>query len=638
MDAAGSNPDDLDVRLRWPESEDEASAPPYRGGSRSERVDTAPGQDVTSGPGGPEQLPLGSELVRSLSPASTRSPATADGNHAALAAIALRLDALTSATALLRNSVNDRLTEYGEQALRVQAASGRDLEDYRRLHDRSLTEIDAGLTASEEALHRLERATTDAITDLDRISRHFDSRLDRVQELVTDVANAPAPAPTDLGPVLDHIGGLAEQSDRVSAQLGALLGRPEPDLTAVRDGLGEVLAEVQDFSRRPEPVATDLSPVLETLDAVQDALERLAVRPETPPADLTPVEADLALLRDSMEDLAARPAPPPTDLTPVQEGLAAVQRTVEQLAAQPDPEPLDVGPILEILEDVRAGMEELARRPEALAADRASLDERLSHIQHTVEQIGSQEAPAIDLIPIQDTLDGIQAALDHLANDLPHVADTKSSISPEDQAQVLTGLDRVERALTAMAASVVGPDTSEAALGELNETIGRLSEAQAEDLERVLDSVEDVATTQTNIRDAVQSLATTQQAASESQSAALIDLGERLKDELARASAPTMEVDRSDLEAVVRQVASEIVERLDATTFALIDEVQSVTKSVDALRRRIAVRVRREPELSEAAVAAIADAVARQVSAGSPSVPRQVSEGPTPRPRRRPTA
>lgn len=423
---AGPPPDDLDVRLRWPVV-DEA---PLTAAPRRSR----PRQTVAASEGDSRGTALDDQFDTSLGDASrslstelARAWPSLDSTQAALAAIALRLEALTNATALLRNSVNDRLTEYGEQALRTQSTSGRNLEDYQRLQDQALANIESGLTVSEEALYRLEASTAGAMAELDRLSGHFDVRMDRVQELVEEVAGRQALEASDLAPVLDGLEGLSERSTQLGAQLSTLLGRAE----------------------------ADMGPVHQALAGIEEVLEGLAQQPAAPSVDFSHLEAALARIEESLEVVAR---PPDSDDTAVHQAL-----------------------------------------------------------------------------------------------------------------------DDLHRAITEIAAG------------------------------------------QTALGDDVTAMSKAQQSTTRSQLTALSALQDRLS---AVGGAGEDRDVEPDIEAIVHDAVAEVAGRLDAATMAIADEVQTVTRSVDALRRRIAVRARSESTFNESAVNALADAVARRLSLPpAPSAP-----------------
>lgn len=458
-----------------------------------------------------------------------------DSSQTALASIALRLDALTNATALLRNSVNDRLTDYSEQALRAQSAGNRDLEDFRRLQDRSIANLEAGLTASEEALARLEHSTAEAMSEVDRITHHFDERLDRVQELIEETARGAAAEPADLAPVLEQLESLAGQSARLSSHVDALVDRSE----------------------------VDLAPVHQALAGIEEVLDGLAQRPDAAPVDLTVLEQALAGMQDALEVVASRPDHPPVDLAPLQSTLAEIQQVLEGVAARPEP-----------------------------IADVATIEQGLSRMQAAVDALADR--PVADLTTLHQGLDELHEAVADLA------ARPDAPAPPE----ILAALARLERAIAGVSPSA-GREAGSA--------------IPSDDIERVLTILNEMVARQDSAGVDLAAMSKAQQTTTRSQLAALSDLQDRLG---AIEEATEDREEDADLEANLRDVVGEIVGRLDAATMAIADEVQSVTRSVDALRRRMAVRARNESTLNESAISALADAVARRLSESpAPSAP-----------------
>ncbi len=136
-----------------------------------------------------------------------------DSLQAALASIALRIDALTSTTSTFRNLVSDRITDYAEQVGRLAANAAGDLDDYRHLHERALEQIRRSVGEAEDNIRRLGRT----VGDLDS----------KVGALVGAVRES--------GDAVDQI---STERDQVSDALLQSLGRIEDALSDLTEGKG----------------------------------------------------------------------------------------------------------------------------------------------------------------------------------------------------------------------------------------------------------------------------------------------------------------------------------------------------------------------------------------------------------------
>jgi hypothetical protein len=82
------------------------------------------------------------------------------------AALAVRIEALQHATALLRLVLGDRLADYANEVARSQTLAARNLDDFRHEHARSVAVVDAGLTQQAVALSRLEQRLDEELSEL----------------------------------------------------------------------------------------------------------------------------------------------------------------------------------------------------------------------------------------------------------------------------------------------------------------------------------------------------------------------------------------------------------------------------------------------------------------------------------------
>jgi hypothetical protein len=284
MDSPGTPPDDLDVSLRWPGADASDDAPRVKPRRTDETADDEPSPPIAAPVDpvaadearGPEVAAPGPGLDVQAFAART------DSLLAALASIAVRMDGLTNTMALLRTVVADRLTDYGEQVVRAQAANDRGMEDYRRLQERSIVELQTGLGESEHALRRLERSVAAVAADLDKTGRVMQSQLEQVEHLghrLEDVADLAAQPPQP------DLSAVHERLQQLDTQLDALVHRPDG---GGRGGAGtaEILDRLEALSEQTQMlrrrialrVRTDqgIDPAL--VDAMADAVvERLIV-------------------------------------------------------------------------------------------------------------------------------------------------------------------------------------------------------------------------------------------------------------------------------------------------------------------------------------------------------------------------
>ena len=134
-----------------------------------------------------------------------------DSLQAALASIALRIDALTSTTSTFRNLVSDRITDYAEQVGRLAASAAGDLDDYRHLHERALEQIRRSVGEAEDNIRRLTRSVGD-----------MDSKVGALVAAVRDSGDA--------------IDSITSERDQVSDTLLQGLGRIE-DVQGLAGGI-----------------------------------------------------------------------------------------------------------------------------------------------------------------------------------------------------------------------------------------------------------------------------------------------------------------------------------------------------------------------------------------------------------------
>lgn len=313
MDPERPPANDLDVRLRWPAVEPGA-------------------EDVSGAPDSPEDteeptteangaIPVELEMTTSLARTSSPDPV--------LGSIAIRLDALANSTALLRSLIGERLADYSNQVARAQSLSTRDLEDYRRGHDRTLAEIEASLRESEGAVQHLERSVAATTSKLDEMGDKLHDRIERLEEQLEAMGSSLGQVESRLGvlaapPTVDRdaleqlqqaVAQLGDmQSDEVERMIDAIERLPAADRLAALDERVDAIAEFVSRSSTADTEMERLADQVENLTrGVEILRKRIALR----------ARQDAGLDRDAVQAIAAsiaeqiaaawnspRPAPP----------------------------------------------------------------------------------------------------------------------------------------------------------------------------------------------------------------------------------------------------------------------------------------------------------------------------------------
>ena len=381
MESEGLTPDDLDVRLRWPAADPE---PVVTGESAGERAEQSASE---------EQPAISTGTISSTDLALM---GRVDVTHAALASIAMRLDALTSATAALRSLFGDRLTDYGEHVARVQASSSRDLEELRRLHELTLAQIDTSLNETEEAIRRLDRAAGTLLVRFDDLGASVGDGLDRLSHRLDDLAGQVEGRPdVDLTPVTTHL----QHLETLTTQLA---DRPQPDL----DELATVLAQVRERLQpapapdpASDPAALHAAGVTAALERLEHAIALLAARDAGPDEDSGELEqmretlerlataqaADLEQVLEAIEEIGRRETPAsPTD---VASGFARLDAKIDQLPTGADPD------LVDLVARLNARVDEMAEQVRS-GTDLSAVDKAVSRLERKLDVMAKRPADA----------------------------------------------------------------------------------------------------------------------------------------------------------------------------------------------------------------------------------------------------
>jgi uncharacterized protein YoxC len=165
-----------------------------------------------------------------------------DSLQAALASIALRIDALTSTTSTFRNLISDRITDYAEQVGRLGASAAGDLDDYRHLHERALEQIRRSVGEAEDNIRRLTRSVGDLDSKVAALVAAVRESGDVVDQMVSERDQVSDTVVRTLARVEDTLAELTEGKGASSfARLSDMIGA----LTAERDRQMAVWAELE---------------------------------------------------------------------------------------------------------------------------------------------------------------------------------------------------------------------------------------------------------------------------------------------------------------------------------------------------------------------------------------------------------
>ncbi|MGI8492704.1 MAG: hypothetical protein ACR2NJ_08100 [Acidimicrobiales bacterium] len=355
--------------------------------------------------------------------------------QAALASIALRIDTLTTTTTTFRTLMSDRLTDYGEQVNRAQSTTSRDVDEYRRLQERALADIEAALSETEASVHRLDRTTASVATKVEAVTADLESQLDRLGERMHH----------ELSGIADEIRGSVNASSR--------------DLKEGLDSLEESTAGA--------------------LIEVATRLERLAGR-----SDGATTDPELRRLLDSVAPLAAAVASFPDTLSPVSEAVSKVAFSVarvEELTSAIAESSSEEGHT--------EAMQELRRSLDAISADVAELGASgQEHLDRALDQLVDR----LGATPSPWTSEGTATALARLENTIANLASAQlperdrdppattalssleetierlSSAQAEDLERILDAIEDLNQGLNArLGAAPAGPSTSEEVMDQL---------------------------------------------------------------------------------------------------------------------------------------------------------------------------
>jgi len=451
---------------------------------------------------------------------------------ATLATVNRRVDTLTDAVVTLRGLVNERMADVGDAISRSQTQIIRDIED---AFDRDRGPSPHVEEVRQELHHGLSRFRTDVAKDLDEHRR------------------AQEQAAADAGESLAATEQRVRRVDQVTTALAteiAVLGQ------RLSEEVGESTEAAKIVVRAgTERVSGDVK-VLE--DAVAGALAQIAVQLERVAAASGDQGSLLRALANSLEAVSGRVAAPAD--TDRHEELVASIEAIAARSAEPPLAPPELRALRTSLDRVEGLVEALVDAADEPAPP-AVLDERINVALGRLERLG------------KSMTDRVSQTTSSAVEDLSAAAEQLRAAAPADRhgAVALTALE--EQVAELVRQREDHERRSLKALGGMEETMAHLAEAQADDLERIMDRID--------------------------------------------ANAPS---------TVARPVDDERLERIESALAALSgrpddagpadpevsQQLAVLGNQIDALRRRLAVRAR-PPAFAASTIQDLADAVAARL-------------------------
>lgn len=414
------------------------------------------------------------------------------------------------------------------------------IETLRTLINERLADLDEATTrlqaqASRDLQHTTTRLRTELTESLDEHRRQQEARAVDAAESLSAIEEA-------IRRVDQGIAGLAVELATVGQQLGDdLVQGTETTRVVLETNADRLSGEIDGLA---ESVAT-------ALGQVATQLERVAA---TNGDDRDVVEA----LAQALDDVAAR-------MDELGEAASARHERLLSAVGAPD------------LQPVRTTLGRIEGLVEALAEASDEPNDAQSRMSAAIDRL---ERTAVSL---SDRMSRSTAAAMQSLNEATERATTqiKAAAPARSERAATAALARLEERVAELSRQREEHERQTVSkLDGLEETVGRLADAQSEDLERILDSMESVS----------QSAAT---AASPPEGADA--------DRLARLEAAVTEL----LERPVSPAPSDA---------AVAEQLSKLGGQLEALRRRIAVRARPGPALDPATMRQLADVVVERLA------------------------
>lgn len=490
---------------------------------------------------------------------------------AEMTATRARVDTLTDAMTTLHGLVSERLTDLGEvvsrsreqtldQVTEIVAAATPVIPNFDSTLGRWRTSMAADV---DKALTRFQGQT----------ARHLDEAMMETQARVSeDIDAAVTRSQNQATSQLDEVTArwqaqssrqadrLQQRYEQTTATIGGMATNQDRRIDRLVEAVSaEVAAVGQQLSDQASVSATTQQTELAgVVKAIETAMVAGQEQTQTGTAGLT---ADVTALTDTVADA----------LVQVADRLECL---VQRNTGQED-----------MVEAVADALDDLAGRVGEL--DQAG-QSRHDHLMALIGEVRSARSDqSVDLGPVttalaNEAVQALNAAGEQVAEQI------RAAATPPAGQSSVTAMTRIEGRLSELTRQrEENEQATRATLDALETTVGRLASAQAEDLERILDTVEGLATP-----------ADIPASQSEGDSQRLVRIEAELG-ALARQPAPVLPAD---------------------TESAVGEQLASLGSQMEALRRRLAVRAR-TPALDDDAIDALADAVAARLAATKPMRP-----------------
>lgn len=435
--AEASGPDtgeeEFRIELSWPvHDEDAAPVSGPRAEDASEVGPSAPGSPPadTSVSTAAEADHEASDQRSTVPPVSAvpvqstfSAPPTPD-----LHALALRIEALVSATAGMRNAISERLNDQSETVSRLVRGQSADLEEHRHATDRALAEVRRATGDADEAVRRVSTrldevaAEVGAVSELlranvddsrglasssEKLSRQVTEGLeafgDRLMERVDDLDSAVS---GDLTSVRNETSALRARLEEARAA-----PPPEPDLRWLREELDRLSSRLGSLSGNEE-LRQPLEDLAGRVGAVEERLaEPLVLQDDEFGDALAALRTDVVALRQSVETLSEH-----DDAAALRADLTALRAAVDEMAEHAADTDWSVE-LVNLRAELAKLRGDLDRHPDDGGAERlASLHAEVSDLKAQwtawTEQTATQQPP--DLEPIRAQLASIQESQQRL--------------------------------------------------------------------------------------------------------------------------------------------------------------------------------------------------------------------------------
>lgn len=459
----------------------------------------------------------------------------------------------------------ERIARDVDKALaRLQAQSARYLDEgLTEIQERIAQDIDAAVTRSQNhARSQLEEAAArwqaQSSRQADRLQQRYETTAATIESLATTQDRRADRLVAEVSAEVAAFG------QRLTDQVSAAATAQRTELAGTVDRLGDnmetAMAASQEAARTGnERMVADIATLTETM---ADALSQVADRLERLAQSNTGQEDVVEAVADALDDVTGRV----DDLEQAEHSRHdRLMALIGEVGTATDDRTVDLRPVTAALANIEVSVEALTQSTED--------DRGVAGLVERVEALESSLADRFD----RTTTEAVRA----LSSAVEQAAEQIKTASPRPvDLSSVTAMTRIEDRLSELTRQrEENEQATRATVEGLEEMVARLASAQAEDLERILDSVENfTAPAETPV--------------------SLVGVDAQ---RLAR------------IEAELGVLAQQRPPTLSAETESVVGEqLASLGTQLEALRRRLAVRAR-TPMLDDDAIDALADAVAARL-------------------------